>query len=140
MYPRENHRNWTGLAAVIAAATLAGCASSPDPKPEIESARTLVTQAERSGAPVFAAGEIQTARERLRSAEEADAKNRDEDAQRYAAEAGIEAKLAMAKAAAAKAEAAADESARGVEALRDEANRPAPASTPSPSTPPPSTP
>jgi hypothetical protein len=118
------------LAAAIAATALSGCAASPDPKPEIEAARTLVTQAEQSGAPEFASADMQTARERLQRAEEADASHDDEDAQRYAAQAGVDAKLAMAKAAAAKAEAAAAESARSVEALREEANRPAPAPSP----------
>ena len=125
---------WPGVTAIVAAAALAGCAASPDPKPEIESARTLVTQAEQSGAPEFASAEMQNARERLQKAEEADAAHDDEDAQRLAAQAGVDAKLAMAKAAAAKAEASAKESARGVEALRDESNRPDPTSATSPTT------
>jgi hypothetical protein len=127
-------RRWAGMTAIIAAAALAGCAASPDPKPEIESARTLVTQAEQSGAPEFASGEMQSARERLQMAEEADAAHKDDDAQRYAAQAGVNAKLAMAKAAAAKADASAKESSRSVEALRDEANRPDPASATNPTT------
>jgi hypothetical protein len=93
-----------------------------------------VTQAEQSGAPEFASGEMQSARERLQMAEEADAAHKDDDAQRYAAQAGVNAKLAMAKAAAAKADASAKESSRSVEALRDEANRPDPASATNPTT------
>jgi hypothetical protein len=128
-YLSRPHAGLVALATVIA---LAGCATTPDPKPEIEAARSLVTQAERSGAPQFASAEMQSARAHLQQAEEADTARDDEEAQRHAAEAGIDAKLAMAKAAAAKAESAAQESARAVEALRDEANRPDAPSTVSP--------
>jgi len=119
---------WTShlhsVAAIAAASLLAACASGPNPKPEIESARALVTQADESGAAELAGADVQTAHDRLALAEKADAKHRDDEAQRYAAEAAVNAKLAMARAAAEKAERAADETMRGVETLRDEAARP----------------
>ena len=108
---------------VVAAGALAGCASTTNPKPEIEAARALVTQADQSGAAEFAGADVQTAHDRLKLAEQANAANHDEEAERYAAEAGIKAKLALARASADKAERAAQESARGVEALRDAATR-----------------
>jgi hypothetical protein len=107
----------------IAAGALAACASVPDPNPEIESARALVTQAEQSGAAEFAGDDLETARDRLRLAEDADEAHQDADAQRYADEATVNAKLAIANTAAAKAERAAAENMEGVDALRDEANR-----------------
>jgi len=112
------------VAMIGAACVFSACASGPDPKPEIESARTLISQAEQTGAPEFAGADIQSARDHLRRAEEADSKHRDEDAQRYAAEAAIDAKLAMSRTAAAKAEQSAQEAQRGVDALQQEANRP----------------
>jgi hypothetical protein len=115
---------WTNpfyrTAVLTAAGLLAGCAASTNARPEIESARALVTEADQSGAAEFAGADVQTAHDRLQLAEEADKAHRDDEAQRYAAEAGINAKLALARAAADKAERAAQESARGVEALREE--------------------
>lgn len=116
-------------AIFIAAGALGACASMPDPKPEIASARALVTQAEQSGAAEFASRDIETARDRLRLAEDADKAHRDDEAQRYADEASVNAKLAIARTDAAKAEQSAGESAKGVDALREEANRPAVNST-----------
>ena len=116
----------SSIAISIAAAALAACASVPDPNPEIEAARALVTQAEQSGAGEFAGKDLETARERLRLAEDADKAHKDADAQRYADEASVNAKLAIANTAAVKAERAAAENLEGVDALRDEANRPKP--------------
>jgi hypothetical protein len=132
-------KNTCKYAAIIGmACALGACSAGPDPKPEIESARTLISQAEQSGAPEFAGADIQSARDHLQRAEEADSKHRDDDAQRYAAEAAVDAKLAMGRTAAAKAEQAAEEAKRGVEALKQEANRPEsqpmPAQPPAPTT------
>ena len=117
-------RTLSSIAVCIVAGALAACASGPDPKPEIESARALVTQAEQSGAGEFAGRDLEVARDRLRLAEDADEAHRDVDAQRYADEAAVNARLAIANTAAAKAERAAVENKKGVEALREEANRP----------------
>ena len=114
------------FAICIAASALAACASTPDPKPEIQSARALVEQAEQSGAAEFAGKDLETARDRLRLAEDADEAHKDDDAQRYAGEASVNARLAIANTAAAKAERGAVENMEGVDALRDEANRPEP--------------
>jgi hypothetical protein len=121
MHPKDTSKY---VAMIGAACVFSACASGPDPKPEIESARTLISQAEQTGAPEFAGADIQSARDHLQRAEEADSKHRDEDAQRYAAEAAIDAKLAMSRTAAAKAEQSAQEAQRGVDALQQEANRP----------------
>ncbi len=124
-------RLFTSFAICIAAGTLAACASAPDPNPEIEAARALVTQAEQSGAAEFAGRDLENAHDRLRLAEDADEAHRDDDAERFADEASVNAKLALSRTSAAKAEKAAAESAEGVEALREEANR---SSTDSPAT------
>jgi Domain of unknown function (DUF4398) len=50
-------------------------------------ARALVAQAEQSGAAEFAGEDLETARDRLRLAEDADEAHQDDDAQRYAGEA-----------------------------------------------------
>jgi hypothetical protein len=126
----KSNRILSSVAACIAAAVLAGCASVPDPNPEIEAARALVTQAEQSGAAEFAGKDLETARDRLRLAEDADEAHNDADAQRYAGEASVNAKLALANTAADKAEQAAVQNREGVEALREEASRPEPDYTP----------
>jgi Domain of unknown function (DUF4398) len=115
---------FSSIAMGIAAGALAACASGPNPNSEIESARALVTQAEQSGAAEFASRDLETARDRLRLAEDADEAHRDDDAQRFADEASVNARLAISNTAAAKAERAAAENKEGVDALRDEANRP----------------
>jgi hypothetical protein len=127
---RTDIRKYVAILAVTGA--LGACSAGPDPKPEIESARTLISQAEQSGAPEFAGADMQAARDHLQRAEESDRKHRDDDAQRYAAQAAVDAKLAMGRTAAAKAEQAAEQAQRGVDALRQEANRPEPVPTPVP--------
>jgi uncharacterized protein DUF4398 len=122
----ERNGRFTSFAVCIAASAFAACASTPDPKPEIQSARALVEQAEQSGAAEFAGKDLETARDRLRLAEDADEAHKDDDAQRYAGEASVNAKLAIANTAAAKAERGAVENMEGVDALREEANRPEP--------------
>ena len=112
------------IAICLATGALAACASTPDPSPEIEAARALVSQAEQSGAAEFASEDLETARDRLRLAEDADKAHNDDDAQRYAGEASVNAKLAIANTAAAKAESAAVENKEAVDALRDAARRP----------------
>ena len=126
----ERNGRFTSFAICIAASALAACASTPDPKPEIQSARALVEQAEQSGAAEFAGKDLEIARDRLRLAEDADEAHKDDDAQRYAGEASVNARLAIANTAAAKAERGAVENMEGVDALRDEANRPEPSPTP----------
>jgi len=120
----ERTRILNSIAICIATGALAACASTPDPNPEIQAARALVSQAEQSGAAEFAGEDLETARDRLRLAEDADKSHQDDDAQRYADEASVNARLAIANTAAAKAESAAVENRKGVEALREEAARP----------------
>jgi Domain of unknown function (DUF4398) len=117
------------IAICIAAGALSACAATPDPKPEIESARALVEQAEKAGAAEFAGRDFETARDRLRMAEDADEAHQDDDAQRFADQAAVNAQLAMANTAAAKAERAAAEGQKSIEALRQETNRPSSTTT-----------
>jgi len=63
----ERNGRFTSFAICIAASALAACASTPDPKPEIQSARALVEQAEQSGAAEFAGKDLEIARDRLRT-------------------------------------------------------------------------
>jgi hypothetical protein len=120
----QRNSAFNSIAICIAAGALSACAAAPDPKPEIETARTLVEQAEQAGAAEFAGRDFETAHDRLRLAEDADEAHHDVEAQRFADQAVVNAQLAMANTAAAKAERAAAESQQTIDALREEANRP----------------
>jgi outer membrane protein OmpA-like peptidoglycan-associated protein len=73
------------LSAVIAAASLAGCATSPDTIEELQSARTLVSQVEASPRAGVAANHIAAARKALDQANEMAERGRDSEDIRYQA-------------------------------------------------------
>jgi hypothetical protein len=125
------------IAVVAALAALgAGCGSNEArPTEELTRARTLIDQAERTGARQFASAELQMAHEKLRRA---DAAAQDEEhavARRLAVEASLDAELAAAKSRSGQAEAAAEEVAASVATLRDEAARSSSSTNPTPSQP-----
>jgi hypothetical protein len=136
------HRRHTALAVAAAFAALgAGCASNEArPTEELTRARTLVDQAERTGARQFASAELQSARDKLRRADAAAEEEEHAVARRLAVEASLDAELAAVKSRSGQAEAAAEEVAASVATLRDEAARgygaaPAPAPSPTPASP-----
>lgn len=102
----------------------ASCAGPPvRPVEELTRAQTLIEQAEKTGAPRFAASELERARGKVAAAEAAAAKGEQETARRLATEAALDAEYAAALAAAGAAKQAADEIQKSTESLREEAAR-----------------
>jgi hypothetical protein len=109
------------LPLLLACALTASCASEPRPVAELARAHTLVEAAEQSGAPQYAAADLDAAREKLQRAERREVEP--ELAYRLAEEASADAQVAAARARAAKAEHAVAEVDASIESLRREANR-----------------
>ena len=119
------HKRNTAIAVVAVLAALgAGCGSNEArPTEELTRARTLIDQAERTGARQFASAELQMAHEKLRRADAAAEEEEHAVARRLAVEASLDAELAAAKSRSGQAEAAAEEVAASVSSLREEAAR-----------------
>lgn len=100
---------------------LAACASAPAAAPpELAVAQSTLSDAERAGAVQYAPVELNRAREKLALAQRAIGDGRSQDAQRLAAEAKADAKLAAVKAQAGQAEQAVSALRQGENALRNE--------------------
>ena len=122
--------------AAVLAALGAGCGSNEArPTEELTRARTIIDQAERTGARQHASSELQMAHEKLRRADAAAEEEENAVARRLAVEASLDAELAAAKSRSGQAEAAAEEVAASVSTLRDEAARSGSSTNPSPSQP-----
>jgi len=103
---------------------MTGCATeSAVPREQLTTARTLVEQADKSGAQRYAPSDLQRAHDELSSADKAVNDKHYEDARRYAEKAEVDADLASARASNGEAQRAADEVNRSVETLRQESNR-----------------
>jgi hypothetical protein len=101
-----------------------GCATQgPQPTEEMTRARTLIEQADRSGAQRYAAADLQKAHDELSNADRANADKKYDDARRYAESAAADADVANARAAAADAQRSAHEVAQSNETLRQESAR-----------------
>ena len=112
------------LPPVAACALVAGCGSQPArPVEQLARARTLIEQAERTGAAGPAAADLEQARGKLRQAEAAAKDGDQETALRLANQAAVDAELAQARASAAEARRSAEELKRSLDALREEASR-----------------
>ena len=102
----------------------AGCASNANrPTSEITRARTLIEQAEKSGAQQYAAAELDRARNKLRLANAAVEDGKNDEARARANEAAADAELAQARATSGQAKKAADEVQNSTDALQRETNR-----------------
>ena len=102
----------------------AGCASNANrPTSEITRARTLIEQAEKSGAQQYAAAELDQARNKLRLANAAVEDGKNDEARARANEAAADAELAQARATSGQAKKAADEVQNSTDALQRETNR-----------------
>ena len=102
----------------------AGCATNANrPTSEITRARTLIEQAEKSGAQQYAASDLDQARNKLRLANAAVEAGKNDEARARANEAASSAELAQARATSGQAKKAADEVQNGTDTLEREANR-----------------
>jgi hypothetical protein len=102
----------------------AGCATNANrPTSEITRARTLIEQAEKSGAQQYAASDLDQARNKLRLANAAVEAGKNDEARARANEAASSAELAQARATSGQAKKAADEIQNGTDTLEREANR-----------------
>jgi hypothetical protein len=120
-------------AAVLVCGFAGGCATQgPQPTEEMTRARTLIEQADRSGAQRYAAADLQRAHDELNSADRANAEKKYEEARRYAEAAAADADVAAARAAAGEAQHAAQEVAQSNETLRQESGRGAATANPNP--------
>src|SRR5947207_15833565 len=112
-------------AAILSLSGFAGgCATQgSQPTEEMTRARTLIEQADRSGAQRYAAADLQKAHDELSNADKANADKKYDDARRYAESAAADADVATARAAAGDAQRAAHEVAQSNETLRQESAR-----------------
>jgi hypothetical protein len=102
------------------------CASGPQPTADLVGARTLLSQAEQSGAQQFASADLEAARSELRQADQ-EAKERPVLAMRLARESSVDAELALARTRALKAEQSLREVNSGTATLQSESERERPA-------------
>lgn len=110
--------------ALLAAATLAACSSTPPPTEEMAVGRSTLQRV--SAAPKVAADapvELQRAREKFVQAEKAMSDKEYVQARRLATEAAVDARLAESKADAATSAAAMQQVQDGIRALQEEINR-----------------
>jgi hypothetical protein len=122
-----------GLIPVVTVACLGGCATQgPQPTDEMTRAKTLIEQADRTGAQRYAAADLQRAHDELSNAERAMGEKKNNEARRYAESAEADADVASARAAAGEAQRAAHEVMQGSETLRQEAERGVSSETPHP--------
>lgn len=109
------------MSVIAMCGLLAACASAPAAAPpELTVAESTLSDAERAGAVQYAPVELNRAREKLALAQRAIGDGRSQDAQRLAAEAKADAKLAAVKAQASQAEQAVSALRQGENALRNE--------------------
>ncbi|HSF46970.1 MAG TPA: DUF4398 domain-containing protein [Burkholderiales bacterium] len=110
------------VTCVLVALLTAGCGSEPKrPTEQLTRAQTLIEQAEKAGAQRYAAADLETARNKLQSANKAADDGKQKQATQLAEEAALDAELAAARAATGEAKKAADEVGRSTEQLRQEA-------------------
>jgi hypothetical protein len=106
---------------------LAACASEPRPAEDLARAKSLVQQADAANAQRFAAAELNTARDKLQQAEQADKEEKNDVARRRANEAATNAELAAALARSREVQQAVNEQQKDLDMLREEAKRGVPA-------------
>jgi hypothetical protein len=120
-----------------ACALLGACATEgPQPTAQMATARTLVTQADKSQAQRYAAADLQRAHDELSQAETADTQHKYNEARSLAESAAADADVAVARAQAGEAQRAAGEVERSNATLQHESERAAEANSMPP--PPPS--
>jgi Domain of unknown function (DUF4398) len=112
------------LTLVAATCLAAGCASTPDRADmEIVRAETNIEHAEAGNAAELAPSTLKTARDKLAAARLAAEQGDEDTAAQLAAEAALDADLAVAQAEQSEAESALREVQNGIQTLRDELTR-----------------
>jgi len=121
---RPGPRAAAAATAVAAVLMLAACASTPPaPTSQLQAAQLAISNAERTDAGRYAAGELGEARAKLASANAAVLEERMVAAAQLADQSRVEAELALARTAAAKAAAVNEETKRSTKTLIDEMQR-----------------
>jgi hypothetical protein len=100
-----------------------GCASTPTSVPDIAGAHALISQAEQSDAQNFASADLESARSKLRQAEDQQKNDKPLIATQLAQEASADAEVAMARTRAIKSEQALADVNAGTQTLRSESLR-----------------
>ena len=113
----------TNVIALLAALSLAGCASTPAPREQLAFANAAVSDASRAGGAEYASPEMRSAQDKLDRANQAMARNDYDHARVLAEEAEVDAKLAGARARSVKAQRAAAEVQDSIRAMREEIGR-----------------
>jgi hypothetical protein len=112
------------LAALCAAAALAGCASSgPRPDEQIARADASIAQADQAGARQYSGAEFDMARDKAKEAHRLADKGDNDPARQLAEQAELDAELAAAQSRAKATQKAAAEVQAGTESLREETSR-----------------
>jgi hypothetical protein len=124
----KRHIKDVGLLAGSALAVLAltGCAgnrAAPEQEANLQRAGRTIAEAEQEGAYQFGSSELNLAREKLRAAEQAVEEGEAEEAQRLAAEAELDAQLAVAITRNRQTQDAVQEVRASIRALQDELQR-----------------
>jgi hypothetical protein len=114
-----------GILSVTALLAVSGCATQgPQPTEQLTRARTVVEQADKSGAAQrYAAADLQRAHDELNDADKANGAKRYDEARRYAEAAEVDADVATARANASEAQRAATELRRSIDSLQSESQR-----------------
>ncbi len=115
-------RNGFLIAAAVGLLSV-GCASAPRPTAELTRARTLIEQAEKSGAQRYAAVELDSARNKLREADALAKQGENDTARARANEASAAAELAVARTSSGEAQKSAEDVQKSTDALQREATR-----------------
>lgn len=109
-----------GLVLVV---SVVGCASAPDPEPDIARAKTQVEEAQQAGAGAFSSLQLQSATTNLQQAQIAAERGDEKRATDLAQRAELDAQLADAMMRRQQADKAAAEISVGAAALKEEADR-----------------
>jgi hypothetical protein len=114
-----------GILSVTALLAVSGCATQgPQPTEQLTRARTVVEQADKSGAAQrYAAADLQRAHDELNDADKANGAKKYDEARRYAEAAEVDADVATARANASEAQRAATELRRSLDSLQSESQR-----------------
>jgi|HubBroStandDraft_6_1064221.scaffolds.fasta_scaffold122390_1 hypothetical protein len=108
------------VAASAAFLALAACATTPKSVPEVAAAHALISQAEQSDAQQYASADLESARNKVRQADQYARDNKPLLASRSAQEASVDAQVAMARTRAIKSEQALAQVNAGTRTLSDE--------------------